>query len=153
MRPQYQVILTPPEGDCFRTCLACIMDLDRDDVPNYHFDLVMDEIGNYNEWLRDANLYLAGIQYEDDDPDRMPDGYVIMTCTPPPDSRGQTYNHCVVFKNRKPIWNPMPSYGEDIGDIGEYRYYEVLVVLDPSKPVRRQDLSLETKKEHRYVDA
>ncbi|MCB1688565.1 MAG: hypothetical protein KDI33_08770 [Halioglobus sp.] len=50
MKPQKQKYLHCPEegqyGDCYRTCLACLLDLDRDDVP--HFVDTMDP----GEWER-----------------------------------------------------------------------------------------------------
>lgn len=52
MKPQKQKYLHRPEegqfGDCYRTCLACLLDMDRDDVP--HFVTTMDP----GEWERNV---------------------------------------------------------------------------------------------------
>ena len=35
MKRQHQASTAPGEGDCYRTAIACILDMDRDDVPDF----------------------------------------------------------------------------------------------------------------------
>lgn len=132
----FQTILEPPYGDCFRACLASILERPLAFVPNFHEDNddVWVEVQLYNEWLQPANLELFAIQYDKQDPRLSGRGYSILTCTPPA-KEPNGWNHCVVMLEDLPIFNPMPGFGRYLGDLGEWRYYERLAIRDPSKPV------------------
>lgn len=132
----YQTIMDPPFGDCFRACLASILERPLAFVPNFHHDDndVWSEVGWYNEWLEPANLELFAIRCEPDSVERLARGFSILTCTPPADSLNG-WNHCVVMHDSKPIFNPMPGFGKYLGDLGTWQYYERLAVRDPARPV------------------
>lgn len=66
MRPQKQKNLHRPEegliGDCHRTCYACLLDMDRDEIPNFGevgFDITKEGGGNRKEFKEACDLWLA----------------------------------------------------------------------------------------------
>lgn len=64
-----QAFLHKPEegvyGDCYRTCLACLLDLERDEVPQYYGpDISVDEVLDlYDEWLAERGLIEITVLY------------------------------------------------------------------------------------------
>ena len=70
MRPQKQANRHLPEqgliGDCHRTCYACLLDLDRDSVPNFGevgFDITKEGGGNRKEFETACRDWLASQGY------------------------------------------------------------------------------------------
>jgi hypothetical protein len=99
-----QKILGPQKGDCFRACVASILEMDIDDLPNYH---------GYNWW----NRWIAwgtkhGLVFECYYPDEVPPEaeYVIAG---PKSPRIPDITHAVVVKNGKIVWDPHPEYDPD----------------------------------------
>jgi len=70
IKPQRQEFRHDPiigiYGDCFRTAIAIVIGMDRDDVPHWHEDMDMFEANRrYDQWLEDRRLsriciYLSG---------------------------------------------------------------------------------------------
>lgn len=56
-------------GDCFRTAIACLLDLEPEDVPHYHEGICpdgADQLGCMNEWLAERGLLLHSVPFEGD---------------------------------------------------------------------------------------
>ena len=66
MKPQKQAFLHNPEagvyGDCWRTAIACLLDMDRDSVPHFYAGGDSGEqIDETNTWLNERGMMLVQI--------------------------------------------------------------------------------------------
>lgn len=123
MRPQLQKHLfndgSGVVGDCHRTCIAMILDLDRDEVPHFMEDVPYNLADGApecaaaeqaeREWLRSRGLVPVYWGYDGDTPlttvlevltNTVRDCAVILGCT-----SGNGVNHSVVFYNGG-LYNP-----------------------------------------------
>lgn len=72
MKYHKQTILHDPEnglfGDCFRTCIACLLDLHPLQVPHFCDQWVKDKdiMPEVNKWLALRNLIMFSAAYESD---------------------------------------------------------------------------------------
>ena len=83
-----------PIGDCVRTCMACILDVDKiEDVPNFMRDEEPHFIEYLTEWLENNNLEYMQMEIDDffNSP-WMPKGYCLLAGKSP---RGE-WDHMVV---------------------------------------------------------
>lgn len=111
-------------GDCFRTCVANLLGLPLDDVPNF---VAMDDPWNVHSaaWFNERGLgYLTFPgdpgQYE------MYRNVVLIVGGKGP--RG--HNHAVLWKGGKLFHDPHPS---DAGLVGEPTEYDVLTINDVTR--------------------
>lgn len=128
MTPQHQTVFGDGKGNCFATCIACILDLRVEDVPNF----CGDNPEANGEWLRATNRWLAqyGLRYIEFtygdwvvDSHGVPDCHVIVSG---PGPRG--CDHATVWLNGKIAHDPHPS-----GDgILEPKFDGFFVALKPS---------------------
>lgn len=125
MKPVYQTILTAPGGDCFRACVASILELRLDDVPNIQNSDNHDWWQAWNDWLEPRKIYLCAWAG-----DWRPKGYSILTVK----SKAHAWHHAVVALDSRPIWNPRPGYGNDvrIDEYGAWSEWVTFGVLDPA---------------------
>lgn len=134
MLRQSQTILAPPLGNCFSTCLACILELPVDAVPNF--------VGDYNDdwflklcaWLEPSNLTPLIIQFQEG---AFPAGYSVLSSEIESSSDG----HCLVALDGAPCWDPAPKPTTVIGK----RFFTILCVLDPSVQINLKSLKLVQK--------
>lgn len=133
MKRVTQTILGAEKGDCFRACLASI--LERDDVPNCHGEQNVNWIFQYDKYLKRFNLHLFWCQVG---AAPAPKGYSILSVKSV--MLENAYHAVVLYQNRagvaKVIWNPNPidPRGCEIPD-EDWRLYYVLVSLNPAKLV------------------
>lgn len=72
MTPQKQRFSHRPEqgeyGDCYRTALACLLDVDRDSVPNFgeHYDDIRAFYAAADAWLRERGLRRVEVAFQGD---------------------------------------------------------------------------------------
>jgi hypothetical protein len=135
MTPIEQTILTPPDGNCFAACVASILELPLETVPNYkNPDGPHDHSWwfNWQRWLQPQNLALIG--WPDPiapDPDVCADilrGYSI--CTVRYEYPRGGVNHAVVCLNGEIVWNPHPL--RDTRKHDSVVDWIVFRVIDPS---------------------
>lgn len=122
MIPLTQTDFTSETGDCFKYCLASIMEVPPELLPNPH--------GDNGEWFFEWNRFLEKwnvqlLQFPAGG-DYLPPGYIIAGGKSP---RGN-WLHATVYHDGKPVHDPHPSraFCEDVQD------YSILMVIDPSKP-------------------
>ncbi len=106
MRPVDQCVIDPHNGDCFAACVASILDLSLDEVPNF-----MEQPGDHwftvaLAWLNDRGLTV--------EVKRGKEGCAVV-CTPPgywigsgKSPRGD-YHHAVVFRGDTMAYDPHPN--------------------------------------------
>lgn len=107
MRLQWQ-----GKGDCFRTCLAILLNMDRMAVPDFDSDDNKTYLDKYNNWLSDKNMYLTLVEPK----------HPNFTIPHPVIAVGESAFipgglHSVIWKNGKVIFNPNHKSGK-IGIVG-----------------------------------
>lgn len=135
MKPVYQTILTAPGGNCWHACIASILEIPLETIPNIQQgpeETDGDWYARWQAWLQPFNVQILSWPFVGLSEGWYPRGYSIIGTKPP----GWDWLHAVVALDGKPIWNPMPGYGERIGNLGAYQDITVFALLDPSKPVR-----------------
>lgn len=130
MKPVEQTIMGEPHGDCLRACVASILELPIEQVPNFQ-----QEDGNihwydrWQGWLAQFNLGWLSWQYDQAVP-WFPPGYAIVGADSP---RGP-FKHAIVVYDGKIVWDPSPMREQGVG---QWRDVTVFMALDPSQSVRR----------------
>lgn len=132
MTPQHQTIFGDGKGNCFATCIACILDLPVEDVPNFCGDYWSDD----GEWFRQTNKWLAqhGLRYIElgfgdwvFNYHGVPDVDVIVSG---PGPRG--CDHAVIWRDGKLAHDPHPSGA----GLVEPKYVGFFVARDPARARR-----------------
>jgi hypothetical protein len=116
MKPVHQTIFTHPNGNCLQACVASILEVEIDQVPNF-------TVGDGHWWDRFSS-YFGGLGIAPVAIDRanksvpgeaigVPLGYSILTGKSP---RGD-FNHAVVALDGKVVHDPFPNGAGVIGDL------------------------------------
>lgn len=119
----------PPEerGDCFRACVASILELDAEALPNPH-----DQQHWGEAWNRElAKIGIRPLWLEEWQGNWFP-GYWI-ACIP---SRNIEGNHCVVMRGREFVHDPSNGKRVTRVDLGEVGEAVILLPHDPSGSVK-----------------
>ncbi len=113
MTPHTQTILHDPitgsMGDCWRTSIACLLDLPPQEVPHFALKGAREFLAATQEWLRRRGLALT-----DFDANAISDGYHLLVGPSP--RNPQTVLHCVVGLDGRIAWDPHPSRAGLHGD-------------------------------------
>ncbi len=132
MKPQHQTVFGDGKGNCFATAIACILDLDVLDVPNFCGDYWTHD----GEWFRQTNKWLAsrGLRYIEFSfgdwvalDHGLPDVHTIVAG---PGPRG--CDHCVVWLGDAMVHDPHPSGA----GLLENKTVGFFVPLDPARALR-----------------
>lgn len=128
MIPVDQTKLGHPEGDCFSACIASILEIPLEDVPNPKGE---DWVHRFNEWLRDYGLAIVTMGLPEGAKDMPLDmrryflpGYCILAVKSP---RGD-WTHAVVCLDGEIVHDPHPQ--RDMG-VGDWVEVDHLIPLDP----------------------
>jgi hypothetical protein len=128
-----QTIFTIPGGDCFAACVASILELPINAVPNFPSE-DGDETWwhSWQEWLKPRNLAFLGWPDDNLGSDAVRAdtlrGYSILTV-----HYGGKANHSCVALDGELVWNPHPA--RNLRDPAGVVDWMVFRVLDPSKPI------------------
>lgn len=132
-----QTRLTGNDGDCFATCIECILELPQSWLPKPHVeDMVNQETwrGYYyllKEKLEAVNIALLTMKIHDaDGKPSHPDGLAVATFVNKHTEKG----HSVVLWYDKVVHDPHPGTRNNPGEIGELYDYSLLVPIDPARP-------------------
>ena len=136
MKGVYQTIIDNEKGDCFRACLASIMELPIKTVPNNH-ESKQAQFFFYNNWLKQFNLQLAFIQFGSMP---LPEGCFILSVK---SVMFPNCTHAVIGKEDKEtgiaeiVWNPNPNdmRGLEI-PVEQWGVFYVLAVIKPELLVK-----------------
>lgn len=128
MIPIMQTLFGDKKGNCFPACIASILEVPLDRVPNFCVDFPNSWSQEANRWLaRNHKLGLATVQVPEgtsyDDLMLPRDCHHIITAKSP---RGD-FNHCVVGMNGIIIHDPHPS-GDGLAD-GSDCYFDFFVKI------------------------
>jgi hypothetical protein len=105
MIPVQQTIFGPPHGDCYRACVASILELPIDDVPNF--------VESGDKWIEATEDFLLKFRLQPitlmvdhcRDAGLIPAGYHIIGGKSP---RGDFYHAVVGFKGNR-VYDPHPD--------------------------------------------
>jgi hypothetical protein len=128
VKPVEQTHLLPPHGNCFAACVASILEMPIDAVPDFTtFD---DWTVRWNKWLRPMNLAMMHVTvptegFKEWSQQCMP-GYTIPAVASP---RGN-WLHAVVAFDGEIVWDPHPAREMGTGPIVEVTYF---YVIDPTQ--------------------
>jgi len=129
MKPVMQMKFGANEGNCFQACLASILELPLDDVPD--FCNIYGRNGTWlyecNKWLSTRNLGLVHVvrprSVETDYLFELPVYHIITGLNK------DGIRHSVVGFRSDMVYNPNPNSG----GIVDFHCYDFFVALDPSK--------------------
>jgi hypothetical protein len=114
MKPVFQTNFAE-NGNCFNACVASILELDLDDIPDFGAAIEgVDWMTNLNNWLRPKDLcYFEGRLSYDENYDNFfsdKDFYFIATG---PTNRSRDILHSTVYRKGMLVHDPLPR-GEGI---------------------------------------
>lgn len=133
MIPVEQTILTPPDGNCMAACIASILELPLDEVPNYYGDGWYER---FQDWFHERGYCLISWDHSDSEGHATAVkriGYAILNAQSP---RGK-YGHAVVTYGGTIVWDPSPL--RDMG-VGRYLDWCVIVPLNPVRAPRSAEI-------------
>lgn len=140
MKPIMQTILKPPHGNCLQACLASILELTLDDVPNF----CSTDLGPAEEWCQRMQQWLndeygmgwmpvlPSDQGEATYPEGTSIGYPLGLSIKTGKSPRDDWQHCCVARDSVVIHDPHP---DGTGILPPYSY-DLLYPLDPAKAAR-----------------
>jgi hypothetical protein len=115
MKPVFQTRFTEDDGNCFEACLASILELDLDDIPEYTegnkrmqpYFARLDRELLQGHGLR-AVAINVGHKTDGDQPDRLPDyvGEDVYRIASIADTEGAGFVHAVVMRGRELAHDP-----------------------------------------------
>jgi hypothetical protein len=133
-----QLNLHKPEegifGDCYRTCIACILNLVPEQVPNFADNFWEDTVGwdkATKAWLKSQGFSSMAIQYVGISLEQLlvelgesvPSLHLILT-----GKSANNIDHCVVIKEGKILWDPSLDNSGIVGEASTGGYFvEILV--------------------------
>lgn len=120
-----QTVMGSPHGDCFSTCLACILEMPAKAVPNFVGEYGATWLENLLNWLAPMNLGAVFVQPTS--LEYWPGGFSILSV----DVVDGFSRHCVVAWEGDVVWDPSPVQRAIIGK----RAWTSITVLDPAKPI------------------
>lgn len=148
MKPVEQTIPTAPRGDCFRACIASILELPIEWCPNPH-DPEEHWWDAWNTWLRDRGFELVEWDVGTKGVYANLSGYWIATVPSLNSSASADTNlgrHCIVMYGNKIAHDP--SLGKkrtdrDWKESDQFFAATLLVPLDPSSPTGKESIQVE----------
>ena len=120
-------------GDCHRTAIACILNLQPEDVPHFMGEFWLEDVANgtckankaFDDWLESKNLLIANTPYEcslevllECQSVQNPKAIYILGGT----SKNGT-NHSVVAKGGEIIWDPAIDSSDIVGPMDDGFYW------------------------------
>ena len=126
-------------GDCYRTCVAMLLDLDRDDVPHFSKDADLDQDGidatqRLREWLKPRGLSTFIVLYPDEhDLEEILQATASMNPGLPMMLVGESkryagIGHVVIIQDGKILADPSDSGIK--GPINGYYWVEIVCILN-----------------------
>lgn len=135
MIPVDQTIFDNKRGNCYAACIASIFELSLEFVPSPN--------GNdddfwpiYHSWFEKGNARVVTLTRGEWVP---PESYLIGTVKSP---RFENTDHAVVIYGGKVVHDPHPSKQSIAEDISKVTHVDFIFPIDPSKPIRFEQVQL-----------
>lgn len=113
------------EGNCFAACVASLLELPLDEVPNF-CAIASNWFAEFNLWLRERGLYALALDLSNE---WRPEGLHILSGPSPRGAGGEDELHSVVANGRDVVHDPHPSRAGLTG-------FKDVILLVPSDPAR-----------------
>lgn len=132
MTPVKQRVLDPDKGDCMPACVASMLNISLDDVPNFFEEdrPPEEQFADLNCFLSDYGFFLVCVALgatEDGDPDsdflNQWEGYYIMV-----GEGGMGVNHAVIYQRDRMVHCPGSGLGLKGPAVGEGIYFAYFFV-------------------------
>lgn len=148
MKPIAQNIFGPMIGNCYTACVASVLEIPLEDVPNWALLLAEDympEAWNkaINSWTRERGFYiLTTTAPEDPENDFVAKGEILQGIHHLIGGKaraddGSLVNHSVVGLNGKIVWDPNQKRNSGLEIVEDY---SVFVPLDPAGLIRKRNV-------------
>ena len=118
-----QTVFGYPEGNCFHACVASIMEMSLDEMPDTTGLSTPALWDKWEQWAREGNLGLIHFPYTDV---WHPAGYWILGAE---SSRLPGRIHAVVCKGKELIYDPHPERSQGVR---AWKEATIFYLLDPS---------------------
>ena len=132
MIPIMQTICDFENGDCFRACVASILELPIEKIPNFmgNGPNFFDE--NIRKWGDENKIRMIDIQFHDEEnrDKSLKDCYIIASGKSP---RNNDFMHSIVWFNGKIIHDPHPDKN---GIVGNPEIFTLFILKD-MKDIRK----------------
>lgn len=129
MKPVFQTVYGLPNGNCFAACIASILEMDLEDVPNFCEGENTNWMFDLNEWLYQFGLGALTVAFQGDIPIKK-----SWSCA---GGKGPTgVKHSVVMKDLEFVHDPHEGWNGFDGDPEDYTF---VIVLDPAKFIRQRE--------------
>lgn len=132
MKPTMQTKFGAGKGNCFSACLASILEIPLELIPNFCAEYPSDWLNKTNEWLAGLGLVLIDFNVESV-PDW--DTYWIASGLSP----RLTCDHSVVYRADAMVHDPHPS-GDGLK--GKPKYGSIILLRDPARWIRVRNQTL-----------
>lgn len=111
MKPVDQIIFDHNRGDCFRACVASILEVPLEEVPNFMEDGRKQFDDNLDKWLKDQSFTMLDCRILEPEVvwRYLKDCFVIACDESPRSTVEDTFDHAVIFKNGALIHDPHPG--------------------------------------------
>jgi hypothetical protein len=136
MKPVNQTILDFEHGNCMQACVASILELPLEDVPNFMQDGPDQFNFHLDKFCLSLNLTTLDVVLENNNLDLIENCYVIATGKSPRGTEAK-HRHAVVWFNGEIIHDPHPSRS---GLVGDPESYTLFVLHNPALFVQKDSL-------------
>ncbi len=124
MKSVNQTITDFTNGNCFQACIASILEVSLDSIPNFNRNGPDGFWDIFNTFNWSTNYVLVDFYPGDRNFNYFADAYVIAVGESPRAKGEKDKKHCVVFKEGKMVHDPHPS-GDGI--LGEPEFFTILI--------------------------
>jgi len=127
MKPVYQTDITKTTGNCFSACVASILEVPVEKVPNFLASGNMKE--GVEKWFSERGLYFLTVGPPPGREPEFPVHYIVIGWA----SHKKEFKHSVIGYRNKIVHDPTPK-GEGLSKANiEERVYGFLVIADIGK--------------------
>jgi len=138
MKPVDQTKFGFGNGNCQAACIASILEIPIEDIPNFHGDDPTDAETywkNVRKWCEDKPFTIISIAFQEDhDPKEFLKDCWVIASGPSPRGTEEWHRHAVVWKNGKIVHDPHPSRA----GLKEIDTYDMFIIKDPKELIGRR---------------
>jgi hypothetical protein len=115
------------DGNCFEACIASILEVSIEDIPDFHKGIAPDDGPGYwervHEWCKDKPFGLISVTLQEGhDPLKFFHDTWVIASGPSPRRKEEWQLHAVVWRNGEIVHDPHPSQ-QGLKQITEYAFF------------------------------
>lgn len=125
MTPVKQTIFGSENGNCLAACIASMLNIPIDHVPNWGIDIEYN-VNTLNMFLSNYGMFHVLVNIKDLEEQLIScNGYYIL-CG---ESFSELCDHAVIYRNAELFFDPMPNGKGLKGTIRNERYYQAIFII------------------------